>query len=129
MTAALTRTGAGGGGADTTCDSGSDAQPPRRQSALQSERSGANDFTQWGGGEAGDMFFIVRSRLWIHRPVRRETPKPVGPSPATAPPTATARPRETKTARKKFRAVCLSEKYSPRAQRQEPSMNTKPSPR
>ncbi len=37
-----TSIGAGGGGAETTCDSGSDAQPPMSAIALHKARSEAN---------------------------------------------------------------------------------------
>src|SRR5476651_659347 len=82
MTVPATRVGAGGGGAETTCDSGSEAQPAMRPTTPQSEKSGAKDLARFFCSGAGDLFLIVRSRLWIRRPVLPATPKPVGRSPA-----------------------------------------------
>ena len=43
MTVALAIVGAGGGGAETICDSGSDAQPAMSAIALHNASSGANE--------------------------------------------------------------------------------------
>ena len=47
ITVAVATVGAGGGGAETTCDSGSDAQPAISPSTLHSERNGAKGIARF----------------------------------------------------------------------------------
>ena len=54
------RTGAGGGDSETTCDSGSVAQPARRPSVLQVTRTVVIRAMAWKGVEPGKgvVFFV-----------------------------------------------------------------------